>query len=376
MSASVLFLKATVVIAFTGLLARLLSKRSAAERHAVWLVGFGALLLLPFGALAPTQPAVAVFTAASSAVSGAAAKVAYGWLESIWLLGAGICMLRIVVAAVAAWRTIRESYGDGAVRYAARVSSPMAWGIRRKLILLPPSAIDWQEELRRVVLLHETSHLRRNDCLALLIAEIACALYWCNPLVWYAAREVRREQERAADDEVLAQGVDPATYAGHLVALARSQRAPLLAAGAVCHSDLKGRVESILEGGKVRTMLNRRRILMAALALVAVALPLAALQGRKIHRIGGDVTPPQILVKNEPTYTEAARDAKIQGAVLLNVVIEANGRIEEVSVERGLDPDLDANAISAVRTWEFAPAQLNGEPVAVSARIEVNFRLL
>jgi protein TonB len=111
------------------------------------------------------------------------------------------------------------------------------------------------------------------------------------------------------------------------------------------------------------------------MALVAVALPLAAMQARKVHKIGGDVTPPQVLVKNEPTYTDAARDAKIQGAVVLNVVIEANGRIEEVAVERSLDSDLDANAMDAVRTWEFAPARLNGEPVAVSARIEVNFRL-
>jgi protein TonB len=111
------------------------------------------------------------------------------------------------------------------------------------------------------------------------------------------------------------------------------------------------------------------------MALVAVALPLAAMQARKVHKIGGDVTPPQILVKNEPTYTDAARDAKIQGAVLLSVVIEANGRIEEVTVQRGLHPDLDANAINAVRTWEFAPAQLNGEPVAVAANIEVNFQL-
>ena len=375
MNASVLFLKATVVLAVAGLLVRLLRRRSAAERHAVWLVGFGALLLLPFGVFAPAKPSVLAFTVASSAVSGATAKAGYGWAGAIWLLGFAFCMLRIVIASVMAWRTIRESYGDGAVRYASRVSSPMAWGIGTRLTLLPPSAATWQEELRRVVLLHEGSHLRRNDCWALLISEITCALYWCNPLVWFAARELRREQEHAADDEVLAQGVDPATYAGHLVALARSQRAPLLAAGAVCHSDLKGRVESILERGRVRTMLNRRRVLIAAMVLGAITLPLAAMQARKIHKIGGDVTPPQVLVKNEPTYSDAARDEKIQGSVVLNVVIEANGRIEEVSVERGLHPDLDANAMNAVRTWEFAPAQLNGEPVAVAAKIEVNFRL-
>jgi beta-lactamase regulating signal transducer with metallopeptidase domain len=240
-NASVLFLKATVVVAVALLLVRLLRRRSAAERHAVWLVAFVVLLLLPFGMWAPARPSVAVFTAASSAVSGAAAKAGYGWAATIWLLGVAICMLRIMIASVMAWRTIRESYGDGHVRYASRVSSPMAWGIGTRVTLLPLGAMEWQAELRSMVLLHEASHLRRNDCLALLIAEIACALYWCNPLVWFAARELRREQEHAADDEVLAQGVDPATYAGHLVALARSRRAPLLAAGAVCRSDLKGR---------------------------------------------------------------------------------------------------------------------------------------
>jgi TonB family protein len=374
-NASVLFLKATVVVAVAGVLARLLQRRSAAERHAVWLITFGALLVLPFGVLSPVTPSSVTYSVASSAMSGAAAKAAYGWAAAIWTIGFAVCMLRIVVASVMAFRIIRESHGDARVRYSSRVSSPMAWGIGTRLTLLPPSAVDWQDELRRVVLLHEASHLRRNDCWALLIAEIACALYWCNPLVWFAARELRREQEHAADDEVLIQGVDPATYAEHLVALARSQRAPLLAAGAVCHSDLKGRVESILEQGRVRTMLNRRRVLMAAVTLVAIAVPLAAMQARKTYKIGGDVTPPKLLVKNEPTYTDAARDAKIQGAVVLSVIIEATGRIEEVTVVRSLDPDLDANAITAVRTWEFAPAQRNGEPVAVTANIEVNFRL-
>ena len=98
---------------------------------------------------------------------------------------------------------------------------------------------------------------------------------------------------------------------------------------------------------------------------------------RKVEKIGDkEVTAPRPIQKQEPEYTEEARDAKIEGSVTLSVVIEADGRIYEANVVKGLDPGLDANALAAVRMWVFEPATKRGEPVAVSANIEVNFRLL
>jgi TonB family protein len=98
--------------------------------------------------------------------------------------------------------------------------------------------------------------------------------------------------------------------------------------------------------------------------------------GRKVHKIGGDVTAPVALKKLEPAYTPEAKEAKIQGTVLLSIVIEPDGHTSNILVERSLDPGLDANAIEAVGTWLFKPATKDGEPVPVAAKVEINFRLL
>jgi protein TonB len=117
--------------------------------------------------------------------------------------------------------------------------------------------------------------------------------------------------------------------------------------------------------------------LASAAVVMAVALPLAAMQAeRKIYKTGGDVSTPKLLHKEEPSYTADAKDAKIEGGVLLSGVIEADGRLSEIEVLRGLDPGLDANAVEAVQKWLFRPAEKNGTAVPVSVRIEVNFRLL
>ena len=82
----------------------------------------------------------------------------------------------------------------------------MVWGFFRPTILLPADASNWQEERLRAVLLHELAHIQRNDWESQLIAQVMCAVYWFNPLVWFAARRMRVEAERACDDHVLNAG--------------------------------------------------------------------------------------------------------------------------------------------------------------------------
>jgi TonB family protein len=93
-------------------------------------------------------------------------------------------------------------------------------------------------------------------------------------------------------------------------------------------------------------------------------------------RIGNGVSPPVPVSSREPAYTEEARRAKIQGTVSLSLVVDANGDPQNIRVVRSLDPGLDQKAIEAVREWKFKPGQKDGQPVAVIASIQVNFRLL
>jgi TonB family protein len=77
-----------------------------------------------------------------------------------------------------------------------------------------------------------------------------------------------------------------------------------------------------------------------------------------------------------PAYTPEARKAKFEGVVLLQVIIQTNGRATDIQVVRSLPYGLEGNAIKAVLKWRFKPARgPDGKPVAVVTAVEVTFRL-
>jgi TonB family protein len=98
-------------------------------------------------------------------------------------------------------------------------------------------------------------------------------------------------------------------------------------------------------------------------------------QSDQVYKVGGDVTQPHVIYKVDPAYTDEAGQAKIEGTVMLKVVIGTDGLAHDISVVKGLDAGLDGKAAEAVQQWRFAPGTKNGEPVAVQATIEINFRL-
>lgn len=77
----------------------------------------------------------------------------------------------------------------------------------------------------------------------------------------------------------------------------------------------------------------------------------------------------------DPEYTKEARNAKIEGAVLIKCVIDENGIPTDLMVERSLDKGLDEKAIEAVKKWRFQPGLKDGKPVPVSVNIQINFTL-
>ncbi len=118
------------------------------------------------------------------------------------------------------------------------------------------------------------------------------------------------------------------------------------------------------------------RKLAALAALVFLFVPWSVSAGDdQVYKVGDGVTAPVPIERSEPAYTEAARDAHIEGRVVLSVVITSEGRVDNVKVARSLDPGLDQNAIEALKTWRFKPGEKDGQPVNVRATIEINFRL-
>lgn len=96
-----------------------------------------------------------------------------------------------------------------------------------------------------------------------------------------------------------------------------------------------------------------------------------------VFRVGlAGVTAPTLISKVEPTYTQEARAAKINGTVLLYIEVDPEGVPQNMRVLRSLEPGLDENAIYAVSQWRFRPGMKDGVPITVAAQVEVNFRLL
>ena len=94
------------------------------------------------------------------------------------------------------------------------------------------------------------------------------------------------------------------------------------------------------------------------------------------YRPGSGVTMPVLIRQIMPNYTEEALRQKIQGEVLLEVVISRDGRIFDARVIRSLDQGLDRKALEAVRQWTFVPGKLRGEPVDVLAWVAVKFEII
>jgi len=91
-------------------------------------------------------------------------------------------------------------------------------------------------------------------------------------------------------------------------------------------------------------------------------------------RIGGDIKEPKKLVDVKPIYPEIAMASRVQGIVILEIMLDEQGSVASAKVLRS-QPLLDQAAIDAVRQWKFTPTFLNGAPVSVIMTVTVNFSL-
>jgi len=92
-----------------------------------------------------------------------------------------------------------------------------------------------------------------------------------------------------------------------------------------------------------------------------------------VYKVGGGVSVPRVLSRADPEYTPEASAAKIEGTVVLSVIVGTDGLAHDINVIKGIGSGLDEKAVQAIQKWHFAPGTKDGEPVQVKAQIEVNF---
>jgi beta-lactamase regulating signal transducer with metallopeptidase domain len=337
-------LKSTVILSLAGAVCAFWRNAAASARHLVWCLAVLAVLFLPLVPrlmpawekpiwtvstrnepgdeisitlqLVPTAETPRPLTSAEPLSAGTSnhspansahsvsTHISRQWVRVtflVWLAGTSAYLLWIALGylRVRALQRTAFSAGEyqqavfqhitGELRLRRRVKfllsrediMPMTWGWIRPAILLPAESMDWTKERLRLVLLHEFGHVLRWDCLTQIITQLGCALYWFNPLMWVAARQMGVERERACDDLVLSRGCRPSDYAEHLVEIAQSFRRvprPAAAIPMARSSQLDGRVEAIVDACRPRRFSHSLLVGCSAAAVLVLVSAFAAPQ--------------------------------------------------------------------------------------------------
>ena len=333
----------------------------------------------------------------------------WNWINAlplVWVVGFAVLMLRLSAARWMLWNSERlatvvcrrvapqlafESRSDSATAHDPIVVAmksicsqlgisrpvtllihpdktiPVVWGIFRCRLMLPAAARQWSDEQLQSVLLHELAHITRRDTVVQLLAQVACALHWFNPLVWFAAWRLDVERERSCDDLVLASGVRPSAYAGHLLdvvtGLSPARWTQACGLAMARKSSLEGRLTAVL--GKD---LNRRSVpvALAGLALaiaVGIAVPIAMLCAAVPDEPKSDALKENAEPKDDESKvlfemwkTSARSDGKIPGgrigemAASLKTIIDLNPGTEAAAKCEAVLKKCDA-------TRDWAPAE-------------------
>lgn len=206
-------------------------------------------------------------------------------LLALRLAGSLLAVARLRKQARPASSRIR-GFAEDNVRVVESLSSPVALGGFKPMILLPAEAEEWPEDRIRAVLIHEQAHLRNGDPNWQMLAELACLMHWFNPLAWFFCGAMRREAERAADDAVLRAGVRPSDYASELVAFAAKMgvdRQPVAWTAFARKSGVNSRVRAILTPQIERKPMTKPMKITAifAVSMAAYAVSAYAYQDRE-----------------------------------------------------------------------------------------------
>lgn len=351
-----LFLRSALLLAAMEGVRRLSKPLTARRRHLIVLTGLGLLAALPVLSFIlppihlmnffapPVHARVTVTTSlgAPSAISPSSLNAySANWPLLFWLSGAIVMLLPPFTGRLLLMRVLRRAapLRDPAwlkqlhaltdelgmprkprLMIMSDSAVPLAFGLVRPTILLPAECRQWTELRRRIVLLHELTHIRRRDTVWQLFANVVAAVWWFQPLAWFARRRLRQESEYACDTQVLDFGVRPSDYAAQLVDLARASRQSLPWQGAICiarKDELEPRLIRIL-APHTNARLSARLFLSIAL-ISAIAAMAPAITLSKNHSHTG------VLTMKKALFSSLLASATLSAATISGSLFDTTG---------------------------------------------------
>jgi TonB family protein len=247
------------------------------------------------------------------------------------------------------------------------ITSPVTFGWRRPVVLLPARFPEFGARVQQAILCHELLHVARRDWLFTIAEELVRAVFWFHPAIWWLLGEIQLAREQAVDRETIRRTAARDEYVDALLAIAGAERqcemgcdlapAPLF----LRKRHLKQRVVSLFkEVGMSKTRLISALAgclltLAAACWMVTGALPLAAAPQVAADAAGitVDTGGAELLHRSPVAYPEAARKSGVSGTVAVQATLDANGNVTDAHALSGPE-GLRKAALQSVLDWHFA----------------------
>jgi TonB family protein len=276
------------------------------------------------------------------------------------------------------------------VRVSCEIAQPAGFGLRHPVVLLPESFFAMDSQAQQTVACHELLHAARRDWPWIVVEEVARAVFWFHPVVWWLVERIQESREQLVDRLVIARIPSKRAYMAALLAFADGGRPATLATAFLRRRHLRSRLRKLVK----EPVMSRRRFVWTAVMLVGVmagamaatvmALPLgrpiaesAAHAQQIVDGKDPGVTLPKVISEVKPQYTPEALRARIEGTVMMTVVVRTDGTPDDIEITQSLDTEygLDNQAVTALSQWRFEPGQKDGKPVPVLVTVEMRFRL-
>lgn len=259
------------------------------------------------------------------------------------------------------------------------VCSPVTFGARKPVVLLPGGFPELDPRMREAVLCHELLHVERRDWLFTVTEEVVRAVFWFHPAIWWLLGEIQLAREQAVDREVVERTQARDEYVDALLAIAGATPQLDLAPAPLFlrKRHLKQRVVSILKEVRmsktslISGLAAGLGILAAACWFVTATFPLAAAP-QVVNDAAGisvDVGGAAILHRSPVAYPDAARSRGIQGTVTVEAVLDGSGNVSEARVLSG-PQELRRAAQQSVLQWHFKP-----EVAGTSRQVSIVFQI-
>jgi TonB family protein len=250
----------------------------------------------------------------------------------------------------------------------------MTAGIVKPFIFLPEDLLEKLTDNQfHGVLMHEASHIRHRDQAAGILQRLVKAIFWWNPFAYALSKTHARAREEISDNHVLLLS-DSREYAECLIDLAekssRFKHAAATVGMGAPHIPLKSRIKYILSREKkMETSIKKSTI---AMLLLAALLLTAGITGSRII-LASDVTAPQLIKRVDPVYPQEAKQAGIEGTVVIAAQTDSSGNVTRLEILKGAHSTLNQAAAQAVIQWEYQPMMIDETVYGISFTVTCRF---